>query len=238
MEGDLRRRPSEAVTDPVPENSVLLVVDVQGGVLSDDSGGIPKMSGIEGRMARVQRIRELVSAARRNDVPVVFIQEVHKRSGIDFGRELDGAEDVHALEGDPTTELVEGLQPTADEYLIQKRRYSAFFATELDLVLRSLGAKAVLLVGGLTDVCIHYTAVDAHQHDYRIRVVTDCVGGSSLAAHDAALAACAYLQRDALVTSDQVLDGFEVVGEARDRDRGCAPDACPPARGQGRMSED
>jgi nicotinamidase-related amidase len=166
------------------------------------------MGGLGGRLGRVQRIKELVAAARDHGVPVVFIQEVHKRSGVDFGRELDGAEDVHALEGDPTTELVEGLEPAADEYLIRKRRYSAFFGTELDLVLRSYGAQAVVLVGGLTDVCIHYTAVDAHQHDYRIRVITDCVGGSSEDAHNASLAACKYLQRDALVTSEQVLKGF------------------------------
>jgi len=208
-EHDLSLRPPPAVTDPVPPDSVLVVVDVQGGVLSVESDGIPKMSDVTGRLGRVARIRELVSSAREHGFPVVFIQEVHKRSGVDFGRELDGSEDVHALEGDPTTELVEGLEPIGDEYLIRKRRYSAFFATELDLVLRSYGAKAVLLVGGLTDVCIHYTAVDAHQHDYRIRVVTDCVGGSSQAAHDASLAACEYLQRDALVTSDQVLKGLE-----------------------------
>lgn len=205
---DLTLRPPPAITDPVPPDPVLIVVDVQGGVLSTDAVGIPKMSDVSGRAGRVARIRELVEAARAHDVPVVFIQEVHKRSGVDFGRELDGAEDVHALEGDPTTELVEGLEPRPDEYLIAKRRYSAFFATELELVLRSLGAQSVLLVGGLTDVCIHYTAVDAHQHDYRIRVITDCVGGSSQSAHDASLAACAYLQRDALVTSDQVMKGF------------------------------
>ena len=55
--------------------------------------------------------------------------------------------------------------------------------------------------GGLTDVCVHYTAVDAHQHDYRIRVVTDAVAGSDRAAHEAFLRAIRYLQRDALVTT-------------------------------------
>jgi len=52
---------------------------------------------------------------------------------------------------------------------------------------------------------VHYTFADAHQHDYHCRVVTDCVGGSSRAAHDASLNAMAYLQRDALHTSDEVL---------------------------------
>ena len=60
------------------------------------------------------------------------------------------------------------------------------------------------MVGGLTDVCIHYTAVDAHQWDYHIRVVTDAVAGSSEDAHNASLKAIKYLQRDALITTDDV----------------------------------
>ena len=87
------------------------------------------------------------------------------------------------------------------EYRITKRRYSAFFGTDLEILLKGLHADTLYLVGGLTDVCIHYTAVDAHQHDYRIRVVTDAVAGSSRQAHDAALRAIQYLQREALVTA-------------------------------------
>ena len=55
---------------------------------------------------------------------------------------------------------------------------------------------------------MHYTFADAHQHDYHCRVVTDCVGGSSQRAHDAALEAMAYLQRDCLVDHDDVLAAF------------------------------
>jgi nicotinamidase-related amidase len=183
---------------------VLILVDVQRGALMPaEQTGVPHTGGAA---ERVERIRELVAAARQAGVPVVFVQEVHKRTLVDFGRELDGAEDVHGLEGDEATELVEGLEPTPDEYLIRKRRYSAFFQTELELVLHSYGADTVILVGGLTDVCIHYTAVDAHQHDYFVRVVRDCVGGSSREAHEASLRAIEYLQRDALVESQAVLD--------------------------------
>jgi len=187
-----------------PYPLALIVVDVQGGdqAGADDSPGIPLMGG--GRKERLERIRGLVAHAREHDVPVVFIQEVHKPSLVDIGRELDGAEGPHCIEGDPRTELAAGLEPRPEEFLIRKRRYSAFFATELDLVLRSYGTRTVILVGGLTDVCIHYTAVDAHQHDYVVRVVSDAVGGSSREAHDAALRAIEYLQRDALVTTEQV----------------------------------
>ncbi len=190
--------------------AALVVIDVQRGELPETPmAGIPIMPG--GR-ERHERIRAIVSAARATSVPVIFIQEVHKPSGVDFGRELDGAEGPHCIEGDVATELA--IEPRAGEYHIRKRRYSAFFATELDLVLRSLRAETLILVGALTDVCVHYTAVDAHQHDYRFRVVSDCVGGSSVEAHDAALRAMAYLQSQAVVTSAEVLAALQTPAEA------------------------
>lgn len=179
----------------------LIVIDVQRGELDPPAQtGIAVMDGAAGRH---ERIRGLVDSARTADVPVIFIQEVHKPSGIDFGRELDGAEGPHCIEGESATELAEGLVPRPDEYLIRKRRYSAFFATELDLVLRCLGTEMLILVGALTDVCVHYTAADAHQRDFHFRVVSDCVGGSSRAAHEAALDAMSYLQRQSCIDSEQ-----------------------------------
>jgi nicotinamidase-related amidase len=185
--------------------TALILIDIQKGEVLAGDHGIPTM---EGGDQRHERTRRVLAAARAAGIPAVFIQEVHKRSLADFGRELDGEEGVHCLEGDLATELAEGIEPTAEEYLIRKRRYSAFFATELELVLKSYGVESLVLVGTLTDVCVHYTFADAHQHDYRCKVVTDCVGGSSPEAHQAALAAMGYLQRDCLVTSDEVLAAF------------------------------
>jgi nicotinamidase-related amidase len=189
-------------------NAVLIVVDIQGGSVesAESRTEIPHMPG---RADRAPRQRELVRRARERDIPVVWIQEVHKPNLIDIGRELDGAEGPHCIEGWPETELAQGLEPRHDEFLIRKRRYSAFFGTELEIVLKAYQARTLILIGGLTDVCVHYTAVDAHQHDYRVRVVTDCVGGSTQEAHDAALRAIHYLQRDALVGHADVLEWFE-----------------------------
>ncbi|MDQ7903656.1 cysteine hydrolase [Phytohabitans sp. ZYX-F-186] len=186
-------------------NAVLLVVDIQGGEVPDDESR-SEIAQMGGRRERAARVERLIDACRGHGVPVVFVQEVHKPGLVDIGRELDGAEGPHCVEGWPETELAPWVRPRPDEFLIRKRRYSAFFGTELEIVLKAYKAETVLLIGGLTDVCIHYTAVDAHQHDYRVRVLTDCVGGSSREAHDAALRAVEYLQRDALVTSAQVFD--------------------------------
>jgi nicotinamidase-related amidase len=190
--------------------TALIVIDVQKAEVLPGEHGVPIMAGGEERQ---ERTRQLLVAARAVGIPPIFIQEVHKRSLLDFGRELDGEEGIHCLEGDPATELANGIEPLGEEYLIRKRRYSAFFATELELVLKSYGVSSLVLVGTLTDVCVHYTFVDAHQHDYRCQVVTDCVGGSSPSAHSSALAAMQYLQRDCLITSAEALSRFANVGE-------------------------
>jgi len=189
-------------------NTVLVVVDIQGGGNPDK---LSAMAYMPGRLERNERAIPFVEAVRDKGVPVVFIQEVHKPSLVDIGRELDGNEGPHAIEGDPGTDLHPGLEPRPGEYLIRKRRYSAFFGTELDLVLKGYQAQTLLLIGGMTDVCVHYTAVDAHQLDYRFRTVTDLVLGSGQERHEAALRAMKYLQRDSLVTSQAVYDWLEAL---------------------------
>ncbi|WP_245964191.1 isochorismatase family protein [Roseovarius spongiae] len=76
---------------------------------------------------------------------------------------------------------------------------------------QGLKADTLLLCGGLTDVCVHYTFVDAHQSDNFSRVIEDCVAGSSIEAHEGALRAMEYLQAGARRGIDEVI---EAMGEA------------------------
>jgi nicotinamidase-related amidase len=187
-------------------NPVFVVVDMQeSGDMPVEEVGIPHMPGYAERIGRTQA---LLAAARAAAIPVVFFQEVHRPSGVDFGRELDGTEGVHCVEGRPGTGLHPALLPEPGEFHIVKRRYSGFIGTDFEIVLSGLRASTLILVGGLTDVCVHYTFADAHQRDFYVRVVTDCVGGSSQYRHDAALDAMEYLQTGALRTSDEILSAF------------------------------
>jgi biuret amidohydrolase len=196
-----------------PGDPALIVVDIQRGSAAPGAeSGIPHMPGAAERIARAE---QLVAAARRAQVPVIFFQEVHRRSGVDFGRELDGSEDVHCLDGDPYTELWPTLRPTEGEYHLVKRRYSGFIGTEFELLLRGLKVSTLVLIGGLTDVCVHYTFADAHQRDFYVRVVEDCVGGSSEARHAASLDAMEYLQAGARRTTQEILDAFAGLADAR-----------------------
>lgn len=185
----------------------LLMIDFQRDMyLPGSEGGIPRTGGAH---ERVPRARAMVTAARKAGIPVIFVQEVHRPDLIDFGRELDGQEDVHCIEGLRLTEIAaEDVDFRPGDYHVPKRRYSAFFGTDLEILLKGLKAETLVLCGGLTDVCVHYTFVDGHQHNYFCRVVEDCVGGSSIAAHEAALRAMEYLQTGARCTSSAVLAAF------------------------------
>lgn len=196
---------------------VLLVIDIQQGASDPAASGIPHMPGYADNMANAPG---LIQEAREAGILVIFFQEAHRRDHVDFGRELDGSEGVHCLEGDPATEISPAVGMRPDDYFIRKRRYSCFFGTDLEILLKGLKADTLILIGGLTDVCVHYTFADGHQHDYYCRVVEDCVGGSSLAAHQASLNAMEYLQRGARQSTAAVLAGFQAyASQTRTEDR-------------------
>lgn len=185
-------------------------------ILIDFQRGGPHVPGVEGGVplqgdppGRKQRARALVDRARKVGVPVIFIQERHRPDLVDFGRELDGAEDVHCVEGLRSTEIdAEAVDFRPGDYHVPKRRYSAFYGTDLEILLKGLRVQTLILTGCLTDVCVHYTFADGHQGDYHCRVVEDCVGGSSWEAHRASLNAMEYLQSGARRTSEEILDGL------------------------------
>ncbi len=185
--------------------TVLIVIDIQKGAFLDRSdAGIPSMPGFRENMTRARRV---VDAAHENDIPVIFFQEIHRRDMVDYGRELDGSEDIHCMEGEPGTPVAaEEMDMRPTDYFIHKRRYSCFFGTELEILLKGLKAETLILVGAMTDVCVHYTFVDAHQHDYYVRVVSDSVGGTSPEAQQASLNAMEYLQAGAVISTDEIVE--------------------------------
>ena len=184
-------------------NAALLIVDMQHDFLADDAA-VPCANG---RLI-IPGIQQLAAAARQIGVPVIYTQEVHRPSRIDFGRELDGVESLHCVDGTHGVEIVPELTLHPSDTLVRKPRYSAFLGTGLPFVLNGVGVRAgdtLIITGVATDVCVHYTAADAHQYDYRVRVVTDCVAGTSPEAHAASLRAIEYLQAYSLTTLEHML---------------------------------
>jgi biuret amidohydrolase len=187
--------------------AALVVVDIQADVVPGQ-----EVLTVVGADAAVPRAVDVLEAARRWRLPVIHFKEVHRKEMIDFGRELDGAEPVHGLETWASTDYHPDTYPIDGEFPMQKRRYSCFVGTDLEILLRGLGVDTLLLVGAMTDVCVHYTFVDAHQRDLYVHVVEDAVYGSSWPAHHGALAAMEYLQHGARVTSQEVVAHLDDVG--------------------------
>jgi nicotinamidase-related amidase len=84
-------------------------------------------------------------------------------------------------------EFVDELRPRAGEFVVPKWRSSAFWGTNLDLLLRSNGIKTLVVTGCTTEGCVESTARDAMFNDYHVVVVEDCVASDDRAQHDASL---------------------------------------------------
>ena len=178
------------------DRTALLSIDFQTDVFDE---GALQLVGTEEVLPKAKRV---LSAAREIGLPIIHTKEVHRKQMVDFGRELDGTEPVHCLETWAGTDFHPELYPRNGEYAIAKRRYSCFFGTDLEILLRGLKVDTLVVMGTMTNVCVHYTVAEAHQRDYHFYVIEDCCAGSDWDAHHAALKAMKYLQRNSLITSE------------------------------------
>jgi nicotinamidase-related amidase len=136
--------------------AAVIVIDIQASTFMDGSA-VRAIDNMPSYKERMLQARNAIDSARANRIPVIFIQEMHQPDMVDFGRELDGSEDVHCLEDQPGTEIAKVEMSFVDgDYLIRKRRYSAFFGTDFEILLRGLKVDTLLLCGGgggLSEVC-------------------------------------------------------------------------------------
>ena len=96
----IQARPKRNLIEGRP---ALIVIDIQASTFADiDVRSIEHMPGYAERMAKS---RIAIDKSRERDIPVIFFQEVHRPDLVDFGRELDGSEDIHCIEGNPNTEV-------------------------------------------------------------------------------------------------------------------------------------
>jgi nicotinamidase-related amidase len=131
----------------------------------------------------IPNIQRLLNFVRKKKIPIIYTNDTHL-PGIDEEFEIWPQ---HAVVGTKGAEVIEELKPVEGDYVLQKRRYSAFFGTYLDLLLRELKVDTLVLVGLVTNVCIQNTAADAFFRGYRVTVPEDCVGAVNEEAHKAGI---------------------------------------------------
>lgn len=129
------------------------------------------------------RLAKLVHRARAAHVPVIYANDNFGHWRSDFQAIVRHCLDED-VRGRPIAEL---LAPEHSDYFVLKPKHSAFFSTALDTLLRSLETKRLVLAGLATDICVLFTAHDAHMREYELFVPADCAASESLASNRWAL---------------------------------------------------
>ena len=189
-------RSLEASPEPVvfdPAKTAVIVIDMQNDFGSP--GGMFALRGLDIApiQALVPRIATVLDAARAAGLLVVYTRQEHNADLSDFGHPgaahrikhggMQVGKNVSAPDGTPSrvlvrdtwnTAIVPDLAPQLGDVVVSKHRFSAFFETQLDTILRTRGIETLIFVGATTSVCVESTVRDATFRDYRPIVLRDC----------------------------------------------------------------
>ena len=199
-----------------PRHAALLLIDMQRDFVED--GGAFAGMGVDISMypAIRPRLAGLLDAARRHGVLVVHVQNTalpgrlsDSPAQIRFNLRMhQGARDGgpplrYTVPGTPGHAFVPELAPLPDELVVAKYRSSAFWGTNLELLLRSNGIATVIVGGCTTEGCVESTARDALFNDYYVVIAEDCVASDDRAQHDASMLLMRH--RFDISSSDEIL---------------------------------
>jgi nicotinamidase-related amidase len=134
-------------------------------------------------LAAARRIKELKERARRAGIPAIYVNDNFGRWRSDFKNLVD-----HVI-ADETRgrDIAMMLQPEDDDYFVLKPKHSGFYSTSLNLLLQHLGCDTLILCGWAADICVLFTATDAHMREYELVIPRDCVASEDADENERAL---------------------------------------------------
>lgn len=165
----------------VNEKTAFLLVDMQN---EEGTSDIARMDQI------LQNAKTILDKCRQLDIPVLYTRHINRADGIGLANHEpvdDKGEPLYYHDQTSAIEVAEIIQPEQGDFIIDKYRYSGFYESNLDLMLKSLGIKHLIVGGVLTDVCVLSTVMDAYYRDYRVSLVEDMCGTTTEGAHIAAV---------------------------------------------------
>ena len=191
--------PFANLTDKVrPVHTALLVVDMQNDFIAD--GGLVSRDGRDTTEAKALALRlpPFIAAARAAGVLVVFIRNIYTTPGnwylsdawleLAARRRAGGYTSIPVCEPDSwAADFYGDVRPAAGDAIVTKHRYSAFYNTDLDTILRANGIRSVVITGVVSNVCVETTAREAFVRDYYVIVPNDAAAAYSLTDHEATL---------------------------------------------------
>jgi nicotinamidase-related amidase len=199
-----------------PAHAALVVVDMQRDFC--EPGGAFDRLGVDISMypEMIPHVARLIDGARRAGVPLIYIQmttlpgrRMDSPAQLRFNLRLHLASNAegeplrYAADGSQGQEILPELAPREGDMIVKKWRSSAFWGTNLDMLLRSNGIQTLIVTGCTTEGCVESTARDALFNDYYVVIVPDCVASDDRAQHDASMLLMKH--RFDLATSDDLL---------------------------------
>ena len=153
------------------ESSVaLLLIDVMNGFDFEGSEGL-----VEGARRAAPRILALRERAHADGVPVIYVNDNFGQWRSDFRATVAACSDSR-MPGHAVTRL---LTPTERDYFVLKPRHSAFYCTALEVLLARVKARTLVITGFATNICVLFTANDAHMRGYEVVVPADCTASNT-----------------------------------------------------------
>ncbi|MFN2412916.1 MAG: isochorismatase family cysteine hydrolase [Pyrinomonadaceae bacterium] len=167
----MRKRPSLKPKRINAVSTALLIVDLISDFEFEDGDALLKNA-----LPAARTIAALKARAKKKGVPAIYVNDNFGKWQEDFKTMAD-----HFMKIDAKgREVVETLRPASDDYYILKPHRSAFYSTTLELLLRELNVKSLILTGVTADNCILFTANDAYMRDFDLYIPADCVSAVTL----------------------------------------------------------
>lgn len=170
----------------------LLVLDVINELVHQD-GGVGKDGFYQQALQRniLKNLQAVISSARSNSIPVIYVVFGFDSQFNEWSPQSKLFKHVkerrQAILGSWSTSIHEDVAPQPGEYIVTKHRIDPFFNTDLELMLRVNKIEEVYLSGVSSEFVVLATALAAHDRDYKVSVIEDCVSSSDQHSHECAL---------------------------------------------------
>ena len=138
----------------------------------------------------VKKAEQLVGTCRELKIPIIFTRHINRADGIGLSKGEPLSKDskpIYYCSDSANIQIADGISVTDKDIIIDKYRWSAFYGTSLDLILKSMDIKHLIIGGLVTDGCLMTSVFDAYFHDFDIHLIHDICATTSEGAHMSSL---------------------------------------------------
>jgi nicotinamidase-related amidase len=137
---------------------------------------------VRGAEKIIPSIKKQIEIAKKENYPVIYVCDNHDANDKEFE-----IWPKHCVEGTDGAKVVKELAPESEDIIVPKTRYSGFYNTNLDEILKKHGIDTLIVTGLVTNICVLYTVADAVSRNYKVIVPKDCVIGLDDYGHEVGL---------------------------------------------------